>query len=130
MGVGGVGDAAVCGGVDVRALWWVLALGLVLLCGLGCRGENKADSEAAQAITSPELKPWGVPIADAPGLLSGIVNAVAVEPGGALWFGTSAGGASRYDPSSGAWKTFTEKDGLAYNAVRAIAVEPGGALWF
>lgn len=49
--------------------------------------------------------------------------------GGALWFGTDGGGVSWYDPKTGAWATFTQKDGLAGNYVLAIAVdERGGSI--
>ena len=40
------------------------------------------------------------------------------------------GGVSRYEPKTGAWATFTKKDGLAGNDVQAIAADGLGALWF
>jgi ligand-binding sensor domain-containing protein len=55
------------------------------------------------------------------------VNAIAVAPDGALWFGTW-GGVSRFDGKH--WTTYTTADGLADNAVWTIAVAPDGALWF
>jgi ligand-binding sensor domain-containing protein len=47
---------------------------------------------------------------------------------GALWFGTSQGGASRVDGES--WTTYTEEDGLAFGDVNVIAVDGEEALWF
>src|SRR5690348_937521 len=96
------------GAMILRALWPVFALVVVLVCGLGC-GRGKARLE------KPRLDPWSVPVAEVPLLLSGDVEAIAVDGNGALWFGTRGGGVSRYDSETGAWTTFTEKDGLADN---------------
>ncbi|MFO0761690.1 MAG: two-component regulator propeller domain-containing protein [Byssovorax sp.] len=128
--MGGARDAGVCRRVVVRAaraLWGVMALLVMLVCGVGC-GSGKAGG--GEGEKKPRLEAWNVPVADAPGLLSGDVRAIAVDRGGALWFGTYGGGVSRYDPKTGAWATFTEKDGLVRNQVQAIAVDGAGALWF
>ena len=62
------------------------------------------------------------------GLANDRVEAIAVAPDGALWFGTYGGGASRFDGEN--WTTYTTEDGLAHNDVYAITVAPDGALWF
>jgi ligand-binding sensor domain-containing protein len=116
--------------VVVKAVWAALALVMALVCGMGCKGGGKAGDEGALGVDNPKLEAWDVPIGEVPELLSGNVRAVAVEKGGALWFGTYEGGVSRYDPKSGAWTTFTTKDGLASDIVQAIVVDREGALWF
>jgi streptogramin lyase len=44
----------------------------------------------------------------ADGLAGNNVQAIAVGPDGTLWFGTYGDGVSRYDPVSGAWRTFSK----------------------
>jgi hypothetical protein len=83
----------------------ILVLWMMLLCGVGCREEGKADDDGAQGIESPSVEAWAVPVAEVPRLLSGNVRAIAVDGAGALWFGGD--GVSWYDPRSGAWATFT-----------------------
>jgi ligand-binding sensor domain-containing protein len=73
------------------------------------------------------------------GLANNRVNAIAVAPDGAVWFGTGRldyypwapspgyGGVSRFDGET--WTTYTEEDGLAGNWVSDIAIAPDGALW-
>ena len=46
-----------------------------------------------------------------------------------LWVGTSGGGISLYDPSSGSFTSFEEKDGLASNVIQSIQSDPSGILW-
>jgi hypothetical protein len=62
------------------------------------------------------------------GLASNWLNAVAVAPDGAVWFGSEGGGVSRFDGDT--WTTYTQADGLASNDVNAVAVAPDGAVWF
>ncbi len=69
----------------------------------------------------------------AEGLVDDFVRSVRVEPGGAaIWFATRGAGASRYEPSTGRWQSFTPREArLADAAVYAIENEPeGDALWF
>jgi ligand-binding sensor domain-containing protein len=105
----------------MRALWGVLALCVVLVCGMGCRGGD---------TDKPRLDAWTVPVAEVPKLLSALVPTIVVDKTGAVWFGTDGRGVSRYDPKTGAWATFTQKDGLASDNVRMIAADGGGVLWF
>ena len=71
------------------------------------------------------------------GLADNHVNAIAVDGGGQLWFGTWGGGVSvlddggtPFDKGDDTWTTFTTVDGLADNEVHAIAVDGGGRMWF
>jgi len=72
----------------------------------------------------------------ADGLAYDYVEAIAVDSGGRLWFGTWGGvnvldhGGTSFDKRDDTWTTFTESDGLADNYVRAIAVDDGNRLWF
>ena len=51
-----------------------------------------------------------------------------MSEGGNLWFGTSGGGACRYDGKS--FTNFTTAQGLANNNVRSITEDKTGNLWF
>jgi ligand-binding sensor domain-containing protein len=74
------------------------------------------------------------------GLANNRVNAIAVAPDGAVWFGTGPmdyypwgessgiGGVSQFHGDT--WRTYTADDGLAENWVNDIAVAADGALWF
>jgi len=56
---------------------------------------------------------------------------VRVDRQGKVWYG-SEGGLSRYDPSTAAWRTYTESNtggGLPDNRVRAIAFDSRGNTW-
>jgi len=61
------------------------------------------------------------------GLANEYVFAVGLDRDGHKWFGTNAGGASRY--KDGRWKTFFPMHGLADYRVFSFAVDPAGALW-
>ncbi len=62
------------------------------------------------------------------GLPGNSVYAVAVAPGGSIWFGTGAG-AARFDGTT--WAVYsTTNSGLPNNDVHAIAVAPEGSAWF
>jgi ligand-binding sensor domain-containing protein len=62
------------------------------------------------------------------GLPSNYLNAVALAPNGALWFGTEGQGAARYDGKT--WKTYGIQDSLLSNSIDGIYAEPNGAVWF
>jgi ligand-binding sensor domain-containing protein len=55
------------------------------------------------------------------------IGTMAVGPDGIVWVGQENLG--RFDPSSGAWQTFTTDDGLVSQQVKAIHVSPDGAVW-
>ena len=55
------------------------------------------------------------------------MNAIAIGPDGALWFGTSGGASLWHDET---WTTYTPDNGLAGYQVRAITVASDGAVWF
>jgi len=61
------------------------------------------------------------------GLTSNHVNALAVAPGGVLWFGAWNSGVSHFDGAT--WATYTTADGLASNNVNTIATASDGAVW-
>ncbi len=61
------------------------------------------------------------------GLANEYVFAIGQDPDGAKWFGTNAGGMSRYH--DGQWKTFFPMHGLADYWVYSFANHPDGALW-
>ncbi len=58
------------------------------------------------------------------------MRSVALERSGAVWFGTVGQGASRYDPTTGNWRSFTVAEGLVDDDVWSLAPEPSGAVWF
>lgn len=53
-------------------------------------------------------------------------NALIVDGHDRVWVGTPAG-VSRYDPTSGHWRTYTTADGLSNNRVLSLAATPPGA---
>lgn len=61
------------------------------------------------------------------GLANEYVFATYVDSKGYTWFGTNAGGVSRY--RDGDWRVFFPMHGLADYWVYAFAEAPGGALW-
>lgn len=61
------------------------------------------------------------------GLANEYVFAIGVDPDGYKWFGTNAGGMSRY--KDGDWKTYFPLHGLADYWVYSFANHPDGALW-
>lgn len=61
------------------------------------------------------------------GLANEYVFAIGVDTQGYMWFGTNAGGASRY--KDGKWKTFFPMHGLADYWVYAFANDRQGNLW-
>ncbi|MBS1646225.1 MAG: SpoIIE family protein phosphatase [Bacteroidetes bacterium] len=64
----------------------------------------------------------------AQGLPNNIVYSITEDKSGNLWFGTSGGGASRYDGKS--FTNFTTAQGLAHNIVYSITEDKSGNLWF
>jgi ligand-binding sensor domain-containing protein len=61
------------------------------------------------------------------GLANEYVFAIGVDSQGYKWFGTNAGGASRY--KDGKWKTFFPMHGLADYWIYAFATDKAGDLW-
>ena len=61
------------------------------------------------------------------GLANEYVFAIGVDPEGFKWFGTNAGGMSRY--RDGDWKTFFPMHGLADYWVYSFAWQPDGTQW-
>lgn len=61
------------------------------------------------------------------GLANEYVFAVGIDREGYKWFGTNAGGASRY--KDGKWKTYFPMHGLADYWIYAFANQKDGALW-
>lgn len=61
------------------------------------------------------------------GLANEYVFAIGIDPRGNKWFGTNAGGASRY--RDGQWKTYFPMHGLADYWVYAFANQKDGSLW-
>lgn len=61
------------------------------------------------------------------GLANEYVFAIGVDPEGFKWFGTNAGGMSRY--RDGEWKTFFPMHGLADYWVYSFAWQPNGTQW-
>lgn len=61
------------------------------------------------------------------GLANEYVFAVGIDRAGYKWFGTNAGGASRY--RGGKWKTYFPMHGLADYWVYAFANDKSGSLW-
>lgn len=61
------------------------------------------------------------------GLANEYVFAVGIDRAGYLWFGTNAGGTSRY--KDGKWKTYFPMHGLADYWVYAYASQKDGAFW-
>ncbi|HEY8896802.1 MAG TPA: two-component regulator propeller domain-containing protein, partial [Niastella sp.] len=48
---------------------------------------------------------------------------------GYLWLGTNGGGLNCFDPATGRFSVYTEKDGLPNNAVKGILEDEKGNLW-
>ena len=61
------------------------------------------------------------------GLANEYVFAIGIDPEGYKWFGTNAGGMSRY--RDGDWKTYFPMHGLADYWIYAFANDPAGGLW-
>ena len=61
------------------------------------------------------------------GLRSNYIFTINVDRNGAKWFGTDAGGLSRFEGQ--AWKTYMPEDGLADEWVYDLDFEKNGALW-
>ncbi len=61
------------------------------------------------------------------GLASEYVFAIGIAPNGDVWFGTNAGGVSRY--RDGQWKTYFPMHGLADYWVYAFAFPSDGTVW-
>lgn len=61
------------------------------------------------------------------GLANEYVFAIGIDPDGYKWFGTNAGGMSRY--KAGEWKTYFPMHGLADYWIYAFANDQDGGLW-
>jgi len=55
------------------------------------------------------------------------IETMAVAPDGTVWVGGD--GLGHFDPSTGAWQTFTTADGLVSQQVYAVHVTPEGVVW-
>ena len=69
------------------------------------------------------------------GLAGTVIDAIAVDGGGRLWFGTFGvsvldDGGTPFDNGDDTWITFTYADGLAGHYVDAIAADTRGQWWF
>ena len=56
------------------------------------------------------------------------VNALCVDHAGTLWVGTQ-NGLNRFDPNTGKFASFGERDGLPNNAVEGVLEDAAGRLW-
>ena len=65
---------------------------------------------------------------DANSLVSDTVLTLHQDASGTLWVGT-ASGLERFDPASGAFQHYRERDGLPNDVIYAILEDAGGALW-
>lgn len=66
---------------------------------------------------------------DPESLSADFVLVVYEDQRGNLWIGTEGGGLNLFDPSSGKFKTFSVKQGMADNVVGGIAEDLQGNLW-
>ncbi len=67
---------------------------------------------------------------DAPGtsINDNIIQCVLEDRGGTIWVGTE-NGLNGFDPAKGAWKNFSQREGLAGDIVRGILEDSSGSLW-
>lgn len=61
------------------------------------------------------------------GLAGNVITAVAFEPNGSAWIGTSEGATHI---SNAGWVSYTKTHGLGDSFITAIAVAPDGRIWF
>lgn len=61
------------------------------------------------------------------GLAGNFITAIAFEPNGSVWVGTTAGATHI---SNAGWTSYTRAHGLGDNFVTALAVAPDGRIWF
>ena len=80
------------------------------------------------AIFDATADTWSVYTTGNSAIASNDITAVEVDAGGALWFGTAAGGVSR-TLNLVAWDSFTTTKGLGSNDVRDILVASSGSVW-
>ncbi len=57
------------------------------------------------------------------------ISSIYQSPGGIYWIGTMGGGLMRYDPTTGKYRFYTEKDGLPNNVVYKVIDDQNGNLW-
>jgi len=57
------------------------------------------------------------------------VLAIQEDKAGRLWIGTSGGGVNRFDPQSGQFKAYREKEGLPNDTVYGVLEDENGELW-
>lgn len=57
------------------------------------------------------------------------VSAIREDKDGSLWVGTSGGGLNRFDPKTGVFAHYLEKDGLPNNIVNAILADKEDFFW-
>lgn len=68
---------------------------------------------------------------DAPYALANfLVTSIYEDDKGLLWFGTIGGGLNRFDPVTGSFRVFNEKDGLPNNVIYGILGDDEGNPWF
>lgn len=58
-----------------------------------------------------------------------LVTTIHEDEDGILWFGTIGGGLNRFDPETGAFRIFKEKDGLSNNVIYGMLEDDADNLW-
>lgn len=70
------------------------------------------------------------PVEKDPSSISAVyTTALALDPSGKLWVGTSETGVNLYDPDTDQFRRFSRKDGLSSEGVTAIARDPKDRIW-
>jgi ligand-binding sensor domain-containing protein len=92
---------------EANALWVGTSVGVLEI--------DLADHSVRQTFTRDD------------GLANEYVFAIGIDPQGYKWFGTNAGGASKY--KDGEWKTFFPMHGLADYWIYSFAWQPDGTQW-
>jgi len=64
------------------------------------------------------------------GLKSNVIMSSYEDSKGNIWFGSSFGGVTKFDKSSGGIQNFTKENGLASDIVYSICEDPQGSMWF
>jgi ligand-binding sensor domain-containing protein len=66
--------------------------------------------------------------ATANGLPADAINALATEPSGAIWAGTTAG-LARWNPADNSWTVYNQSNGLPGNEILSLAIDSTGLVW-
>ena len=88
------------------------------------RHEDEDDEDDEDEAIENDEKPDDV----GKGLSNNCVWSIVEDPQGILWIGTS-GGLNRFDPLTGSFMHFTEKDGLPHEVIYGIITDDTGDLW-